>query len=121
MLRDPEGPADHRRVRLGVRVRHLPDHPGGDARDLLTALECPILDASCVVLEPGGAGSDEATMMQVASDDLARHRVGEGYVRPDVEAEPQVAPLGGLCSPGIDDDQPHAVVDPLQYMVEADR
>ena len=121
VLRDPEGPADHRAVGLRVGVRHLADHLRRDPGHLRAALERPVHHGGDVVLEAGRGELDERTMMQVVDDDLAGHRVGEGDVGPDVQAEPQVAPLGRLGASRVDHDQPHPVVDPLQDVVEEDR
>jgi hypothetical protein len=60
-------------------------------------------------------------MMQVVHDDLARDRVRQGDVGPDIETEPQVAPFGGLGPARVHHDQPHPLVDPLQDVVEEDR
>jgi hypothetical protein len=54
-------------------------------------------------------------------DDLAGHRVGQGDIASDVEAEPQVGPFGGARPPGVDRDQPRAAVDALEEVVEEDR
>jgi hypothetical protein len=60
-------------------------------------------------------------MVETFVDDLAGHRVGQGDVAADVEAEPQVGPLGRTGPTRVDRDQPGAPVDPLQEVVEEDR
>jgi hypothetical protein len=54
-------------------------------------------------------------------DDLVGHGVGEGDVRADVVAEPDVGPLGGLRTAGIDDEEPRTVVNALEDVMEEDR
>jgi hypothetical protein len=54
-------------------------------------------------------------------DDLVGHGVGEGDVGSDVVAQPDVGPLGGLGAARVDDEEPRAVVDALEDVVEEDR
>jgi len=54
-------------------------------------------------------------------DDLAPDGVREGDVRPDVETEPDVRPLGRIRPPRVDRVQPGAVADAAQEVVEEDR
>ena len=48
-------------------------------------------------------------------------RVGQRDVAADVEAQPQVGPLGRRGAARVDRDQPGAVVDAAQQVVEEDR
>ncbi len=63
---------------------------------------------------------DERVVLQVVHDDLARDRVGQRDVGADVDAQPQVAPLGRFGAPGVDHDQGRSLVDRLQDTVEED-
>jgi hypothetical protein len=54
-------------------------------------------------------------------DDLARHRIGQGDVAADVEAQPDVGPLGGARPARVDRVEPGAVPDAAQEVVEEDR
>ena len=54
-------------------------------------------------------------------DDLARHRVRQGDVGADVEAQPAVGPLGRRGPARVDDEQARAVVHALEQVVEEDR
>ena len=121
VLRDAERPADHRAVRLRVRVRDLLDDLGGDARHGLAALERPFHHRRPVLLEAGGRVLHERVVVQVVHDDLARDGVRERDVGADVDAEPQVAPLGRLRPARIHHDHLRPVVDALQDVVEEDR
>ena len=121
MLGDPERPADHRAIRLRVGVRDLLDDLGRHAGHGGAAIERPIHHRRLVGLEPGGRVFDERVVVQVVHDDLARDRVRERDVAPHVDAEPEVAPLGGLRPARVDHDHLRAVVDALEDVVEEDR
>jgi hypothetical protein len=54
-------------------------------------------------------------------DDLAPDRVGQGDVAADVEAQPDVGPLGRARPPRVDRVEPGAVVDAAQEVMEEDR
>ncbi len=53
-------------------------------------------------------------VLQSGGDDLPAHGIGQGDVRPDVEAEPRVGPLRGAGAPGVDREEPSPVMDALQ-------
>ena len=99
----------------------LADRLGGHARQLLGALERVLLDQLSVRLEVLRRSLDERHVGEARVDDLAADRVGEGDVGADVVAQPDVGPLGGLRAARVDDDQPRAVVDALEDVVEEDR
>ena len=120
VLGDAERPADHGAVGTRERVRRLADRLRRNAGQALPHLERVLLDARGVLVEPGRGVPDEAAVVQARVDDLARHGVGQGDVRPDVEAEPAVGPLRRGRAPRIDDHQPGAVVHALQEVVEED-
>jgi hypothetical protein len=88
---------------------------------VLGVLEGVRLDRPAVALEVVGRPVDELVVGQTGVDDLAPDRVGEGDVAADVEAQPQVRPLGRARPAGVDRDQPGAVADPAQEVVEEDR
>jgi len=58
--------------------------------------------------------------MQPLGDDLPAGRVGQRYVRADVDAEPEAGPLGGAGAAGIDGDEAGAVAHPLEDVVKED-
>jgi hypothetical protein len=64
---------------------------------------------------------DEGHVGETRLDDLVGHGVGEGDVGSDVVAEPGIGPLGGLGTARVDDDEPCAVVDALEDVMEEDR
>ena len=94
VLGDAERPADHAAVRARVRVGDLFDHIAGDAGVLLGAFERIRLDASRVVVVAGGGATYELSVREARVNDLSRHRVGQGDVTADVEAEPDVCKFG---------------------------
>ena len=54
-------------------------------------------------------------------DDLAPDGVRQGDVAADIEAEPEVGPLGGARPARVDRDEPGAVADAAQQVMEEDR
>ena len=121
VLRDPERPADHRPVGRGEGVRGLADRRRRDAGLALGVGEGVRLDVRPVGLEARGGVVDERLVLEPGLDDLAGHRVGQGDVAADVEAEPQVGPFGGRRPARVDRDEPRPAVDALQQVVEEDR
>ncbi len=121
VLGDAEGPADHRPLGLGVGVGRLADRRRGDARLALRVLERVRLDGLAIRVEARRRPPDELVVREARVDDLAGHRVGEGDVRADVEAQPQVRPLRAGRPSRVDRDQPRTPMDPLQEVVEEDR
>ena len=94
---------------------------GGDAGLALGKVQRVRLNALAIGLEVEGRPSDELGVRQPGVDDLARNRVGEGDVRADVEAEPDVRPLGRARSARVDRVQAGAVADAAQQVMEEDR
>ena len=121
VLGDAQRPTDHGAIGLGVAVRDLADDLARNARDLLTALQGPVHDRILVFVEPERRPFDEGVVLEVVDDDLARDRVAQPDVGTDVDAQPQVAPLGRLGAPRIDHHHLGTVVDPLEGVVEEDR
>jgi hypothetical protein len=121
VLGDPERPADHRPRRLRERVRQLADGLGRDARLALGVVERVRLDLRPVGLEVDRGAVDELAVLETGVDDLARDRVGQRDVAPDVEAEPGVGPFGGGCPARVDHVQLGAVADAAEEVVEEDR
>jgi hypothetical protein len=109
VLGDAERPADDRPVGACVGVRDLPDRVGGHAGEALALVERERLDGVGVLLEALRRALDEGLVVQPLVDDLARDRVRERHVRPDVEPEPAVGPLRGRRAPRVDRDKPRAV------------
>jgi hypothetical protein len=99
----------------------LADRLGRDARLALGVLEGVGLDLLAVGLEVEGRPADELGVGEAGADDLAPDRVGQGDVRADVDAEPDIGPLGGARPARVDRVQPGAVPDAAQQVVEEDR
>ena len=123
VLGDAERPADHargRRARRRGRVSRMTS--AGTPVSALAPLERARLDASArTSSKPLGGALDEGAVREAGVDDLARHRVRERDVGADVEAEPAVGPLRRRRAARVDDEQPRAVVDALEHVVEEDR
>ena len=64
---------------------------------------------------------DERLVRQTGGDDLAAHRVRQGDVGADVESDPDIGPLRRGRPPRIDREQPGAVLQALQQVMEEDR
>ena len=71
--------------------------------------------------KPLGGALDERLVLEPGGDDLAADRVGQGDVAADVEAEPDVGPLGAARPARVDRVQPGAVADAAEEVVEEDR
>ena len=88
---DAERPADDRPV--GARTRGgVADHLMG--RRSRARLLASTADRGGVLVESGRRTLDELAVVEAGMQDLARHRVGEGDVGADVDAEPGVRPPG---------------------------
>ena len=121
VLGDAQRPADHRARRRGEGVGQLADGLGGDAGLLLGVVERVRLDLGLVGREVGRRPLDELAVLEAGRDDLAGHRVGQGDVAADVEAEPAVRPFGAARAARVDRVQARAVADALEHVVEEDR
>jgi hypothetical protein len=99
----------------------LPDRVGGHARLALGVLEGVPVDLGPVGLESLGRPGDERLVLQARGDDLAPDRVRERDVAADVEAEPDVGPLGAARPARVDRVQARAVADAAEEVVEEDR
>jgi hypothetical protein len=102
-------------------VRQLADGVGGDAGLALGIFEGVALNLGAVGLEVEGRALDELGVGQPGVDDLPADRVGQGDVAPDVQAQPEVRPLGRARPARVDRVQPGAVPDAAQDVVEEDR
>jgi len=102
-------------------VGELSDRLGRDAGLALGVVEGVALDLVTVGVEVEGGAADELVIRQPGVDDLAPDRVGQGDVAADIEAQPDVGPLGRRCPARIDRVQPGAVPDAAQEVVEEDR
>ncbi len=98
VLGDAEGPADHRPWRRREGVGQLADRRRRDAGLALGVFERVALDLGLVGVEVARRALDELAVREAGGDDLARDRVRERDVAADVEAEPDVGPLGASTS-----------------------
>ncbi len=121
VLGDAERPADHRARRRREGVGQFADGLGRDARLALGVFERVRLDLGLVGLEAVGRAVDELAMLEAGRDDLARDRVGQGDVRPDVEAQPGVGPFRRRGPARVDRIEARAIADALEQVVEEDR
>jgi hypothetical protein len=121
MLGDAERPAQDRLVGRGIRVGELADRVRRDARLAFRVLERVELDLRAVGLEVRGGPVDELAVREAGVDDLAPDGVRQRDVTADVEAEPDVRPLGRARPARVDREQPGAVVDAAEEVVEEDR
>src|SRR5919198_1087927 len=108
-------------VGFRVRVRDLPDRLARDPGGGLAALERPVQHRGAVGLEADRGALDERVVGEAGHDDLAGDRVRERDVRAHVDPEPQVRPPRRARPARVDHDQPRAVPDPFQDVVEEDR
>ena len=120
VLGDAEGPADHRLVGGGQRVRRLANDVGGHAALRFGEFKRVRFDRRSIRLVALRRVLDELRVGQPGVDDLARHRIGERDVAPDVVPHPHVGPLGGRRPPGIHDVHARPVPHPLQKVMEPD-
>ena len=102
-------------------VGQFADRLGRDARLALGVLERVRLDLGLVGLEAVGRAVDELAVLEAGRDDLARDRVRQRDVRPDVEAQPGIGPFRRRGPAGVDHVQARAVADALEQVVEEDR
>jgi len=102
-------------------VGHLADGVGGDAGLALGVLERVRPDTRPVGLVAVGGAGDERLVLEARRDDLAADRVREGDVAADVEAEPDVGPLGRARPARVDRVETGAVADTAEEVVEEDR
>jgi hypothetical protein len=98
----------------------LADGVRRDARLAFGVLERVGLDLGLVGLEVDGGTPDELAVLETAGDDLAGDRIGQRDVAADVEPEPEIGPLGRRGAARVDRDQPGAVSDAAQEVVEED-
>jgi hypothetical protein len=99
----------------------LADGGGGDARLALGVLEGVALDLRAIGLEVRGRAVDELAVREAGMDDLAPDGVRQRDVAADIEAEPDVGPFGRACPARVDREQPGAVADAAEEVVEEDR
>ena len=102
-------------------MRELADRGGRHAGLAFRPLERARLDRIAVGFEAAGGTLDERLVRQAGVDDLATDRVGQRDIRADVEAQPQVCPLGRAGASRIDGDEPGAVAHTAQQVMEEDR
>ena len=121
VLRDPEGPAQHRARRLRVGVGQLADGRGRNAGLALRIFEGVGLDLGAVGVEIERRALDELGVGEAGMDDLASDGIGEGDVAADVEAEPRVRPLGRARPARVHGEETGSIADPAKQVMEEDR
>src|SRR4029077_18287348 len=97
------------------------NHVARDAGLALGALEGVRLDARPERVVTRRRPPDELLRYEPLVDDHARHRVREGDVAADVEAEPHVRPRGAARAARVHDVETRAAADALEEMMEEDR
>ena len=121
VLGDAERPAQLGPIGPGVGVGQFGDDLGRHPGHLRAPLQGPLLHRGRVLLEAARGAGDEGGVVQSGVDDLAGDRVGEGDVRPDVDAQPDVGPLRGAGPAGVDAVEARAVAHAGDDVVEEDR
>jgi hypothetical protein len=102
-------------------VGQLADRFGRDASLALGVLEGVGRHLVAVGFEVEGRPADELDVGKAGVDDLPPDRVGQGDVAADVEAQPDVGPLGRARPPRVDRVETGAIPDAAQEVVEEDR
>src|SRR5581483_3727676 len=121
MVRNAERPTDPRSISLRVRKRRLFYVLRWDASNAFAPLQRGRLHRRRVILIAGGAKPNELVILQTGVDNDSRHRLGERDISADVQAEPNVGPLGSRRAPRIHGEGASAVVDALQDVMKEDR
>ena len=121
MLGDAQGPADHCPVGAGIGPRQLANRFRRDARNLFRVLRRVLLYTFAEFVEPAGRILDKAAILQPQRQNLPRYRIGQRDICPHVQSQPFLGELGRAGPPGIHDEQPRPVMQPLQHMMEEDR
>ena len=106
VLGDAERPADHAPSACAYVVRGLANDVGRNAGGALGELERVRLDAARYSSKLVVRIRDERSVGQTGVNDLARHRVGQCDVAPDVQPQPHVGPLGGGRASRVDHVEP---------------
>ena len=99
----------------------LADGLGGDAGLLFGVLEGVALDLGLVLVVVARRALDEGLVLEARGDDLSTDGVRQGDVAADVEAEPDVGPLGGARPARVDRVEAGAVPNATEEVVEEDR
>jgi hypothetical protein len=102
-------------------VGELADRLGRDPGLALRVVEGVALDLGLVRLEVARRALDEGLVLEAGRDDLPADGVGQGDVAADVEAEPDVGPLGRARPARVDRVETGAVADTAEEVVEEDR
>src|SRR5208337_4858989 len=90
------------------------------AGHVLRVLESEAFDVGLVGVKPGGGPLDKGPVLESRSDDFPADGVGQDDVRAHVEPKPDVRPTRRIAAAWIDDPEPGALVDCLQYVVKND-
>jgi hypothetical protein len=102
-------------------VGELADRLGRDPGLTLGVVEGVALDLGLVGVVVARRALDERLVLEPRGDDLSPDGIGQGDVAADVEAEPDVGPLGGARPAWIDRVEAGPVSDAAEEVVEEDR
>jgi len=101
-------------------VGQLPDGVRRHAGLVLGIVQGVLLYVLPVGLEAAGRALDKGAVVEPLCDDLPPDRVSQGDVRTDVDTEPEMGPLGGTGTAGVDGEEAGAAADAFKDMVEED-
>ena len=101
MLGDTKGPADLGSTRLSKGMRQVPDNRCRHTRLSLSVIKTVALHAGPILFKSTSGMLNKGAIFKTGSNDFATHGVGERDVSPDIEAKPNVRPLGRAGSPRI--------------------
>jgi hypothetical protein len=102
-------------------VGELADRLGRDPGLTLGVVEGVALDLGLIGVVVARRALDERPVLEARGNDLAPDCVGQGDVAADVEAKPDVGPLGGARPARVNRVEAGAVADAAEEMVEEDR
>ena len=107
-------------MRARIGMSEITNQIRGHAGHVLRVLEGEAFDVRSVGVKPGGGPLDKGPVLESRSDDFPAHGVGQDDVRAHVEPEPDIRPTRRIAPAWIDDPEPGALVDCLQYVVKED-
>ena len=121
MLGDAKGPAQLGAGCRCVGMRELANHVARHAGDLLRSFERVAVDGCGVLVEPGRCMTDELLVDQPRCDDLAADGVGQRDVGADIDAQPNIGPLGRLGTARVNAVDAGALMNAFEDVMEEDR